>query len=447
MAKWLIGCSLMLAFLFAAVSPAAAAPLTLQAVEVDVATLLTSIAHLAGLDLILDDSVEGRISLSLKDVEPEDALALIGKTKGLVMQHEGNVLLVRSAKEATPFYRMYVLPVQYADLDTAFAAVKLSLGEAGISEIGENKKNGKEDTNEQGLYRTGERLLIDRATNALLFYGTEEEKECAEAILRPLDVPTQQVSLEARVVALEKNAAKELGVDWDWSPLPIDPHGAENSGTRERRRGIDGEVPGVIRFGRTPEGKPYEFYYRAKISALITDGKANVLARPNITTLQGREAVINIGGSVPVPETQTTNSTVTTSITYKTAGIILRYTPRIHENGEITARVHTEVSSPVYVEELKAYKFQERSADTTVRLKDGETMVIGGLIGSEESRNFSKVPLLGDIPVLGAFFKSVRRTKTDSEIMIFLTAHILRDTSSLAEGSAKSERKGKDVWQ
>ena len=206
-------------------------------------------------------------------------------------------------------------------------------------------------------------------------------------------------------------------------------------------------MPGVIRFGRTPEGKPYEFYYRAKIAALVTDGKANVLARPNITTLQGREAVINIGGSVPVPETQTTNSTVTTSITYKKAGIILRYTPRIHENGEITARVHTEVSSPVYVDALKAYKFQERSADTTVRLKDGETMVIGGLIGSEESRVFAKVPLLGDIPILGAFFKSVRHTKTDSEIMIFLTAHILRDTFSPAEGTAESERKGKDVWQ
>lgn len=429
-------CAMLLVAWFAAPSPALASPLTLEVVEADVAALLTSIARLSGLDLVLDDSVEGRISLRLQDVEPEEALSLIGKTKGLVMQYEGKVLLVRSARAAAPFYRMHVLPVRYADLDTAFAAAKLSLGEAGISAIDENKKNGKEDTNEQTLYRTGERLLIDHATNALLFYGTEEEKARVEKVLRSVDVPTEQVSLEARVVALEKNAAKELGVDWDWSLLPIDPHSAAKGAAEGKRRGIDGEVPGVIRFGKTPEGKPYEFYYRAKISALVTDGKANVLARPNITTLQGREAMINIGGSVPVPETQTTNSTVTTSIAYKKAGIILRYTPRIHENGEITAKVHTEVSSPVYVDDLKAYKFQERSADTTVRLKDGETMVIGGLIGSEESRVFAKVPLLGDIPVLGAFFKSVRHTKTDSEIMIFLTAHILRDISSPAEGTA-----------
>ena len=446
MRKWLKVCAFIPVFLFASSAPTMAAPLTLEVVEGDVAALLTSIAHISGLDLIVDESVEGRVSLSLKDVEPEEALALIVRAKGLVMQHEGNVLLVRSAKDAAPFYRMYVLPVRYADLDTAFAVINLSLGEAGISPIGENKKNGAEDTNEQGLYRIGERLLMDRATNALLLYGTEEEAARARSVLAPLDVPTQQVSLEARVIALEKNAAKELGVDWDWSSLPVDPHEAGKSGA-QKRRGIDGEVPGVIRFGKTPEGKPYEFYYRAKIAALITDGKANVLARPNITTLQGREAVINIGGSVPVPETRTTNSTVTTSIAYKNAGIILRYTPRIHDNGEITAAVHTEVSSPVYVDDLKAYKFQERSADTTVRLKDGETMVIGGLIGSEESRSAAKVPFLGDIPILGAFFKSVRRTKTDSEIMIFLTAHILRDTSSPVEGTTESERKGKDVWQ
>ncbi len=123
----------------------------------------------------------------------------------------------------------------------------------------------------------------------------------------------------------------------------------------------------------------------------------------------------------------TTNSTTTTSITYRQAGIILRYTPRVNADGRITAQVHTEVSSPLYVDELKAYRFQKRSADTTVRLKDGETMVIGGLIGSEESRSLSKVPFLGDLPILGAFFRNVRTSKTDSEIMIFLTAHVLED--------------------
>jgi type IV pilus assembly protein PilQ len=96
----------------------------------------------------------------------------------------------------------------------------------------------------------------------------------------------------------------------------------------------------------------------------------------------------------------------------------------------VTAQVHTEVSSPIYVDSLKAYRFQNRSADTSVRLRDGETMVIGGLIGSEESKILSKVPFLGDLPILGVFFKSVSTSKTDSEIMIFLTARVVEDAAS-----------------
>ena len=144
--------------------------------------------------------------------------------------------------------------------------------------------------------------------------------------------------------------------------------------------------------------------------------------------MQGREAVINIGGEVPVPTISTTNATTTTSVTYREAGIILRCTPRVNPEGGVTATVHTEVSSPLYVESLKAYRFQKRSADTTVRLRDGETMVIGGLIGSEETKSLSKVPFLGDLPILGVFFRSVRTSKSDSEIMIFLTAHVLDET-------------------
>ena len=100
--------------------------------------------------------------------------------------------------------------------------------------------------------------------------------------------------------------------------------------------------------------------------------------------------------------------------------------------------MHTEVSSPLYVEDIKAYRFQTRSADTNVRLKDGETMVIGGLIGSEEAQRLSKIPFLGDLPVLGHFFRHTSRSHTESELLIFLTARILDDEKMILE--ADSER-------
>ena len=161
------------------------------------------------------------------------------------------------------------------------------------------------------------------------------------------------------------------------------------------------------------------------LDALSTQGKAKILARPNVTTIQGREAIINIGGEIPIPKTYVTVSASTTSYEYRQAGIILRCRPQVNADGYITAAVHTEVSSPLYEESMKAYRFQNRSADTIVRMKDGETMVIGGLIGSEESRTLSKIPFLGDLPILGNFFKSKKTSRESSEIMIFLTAHII----------------------
>jgi len=306
---------------------------------------------------------------------------------------------------------------------------------ANLSLTGEGKRAVVSKTNEERWNEGSDsdaqrRVLVDRATNTLLFYGTEAEALSVREIISALDVVPKQVSLEARVVAVSKQAAKELGVDWAWSALPHYPRVRRNDNgsweVGERNAGTGGtSAPGIIRFGRGPEGLPYEFYYAATIRALITDGRAKMLARPNITTVQGHEALINIGAEVPVPRVSTSNSVTTSGIEYREAGIILRYTPRVTADGNIVARVHTEVSTPVYVDDLKAYRFQKRSADTTVRLRNGETMVIGGLIDSDESRSLAKIPFLGDIPVLGAFFRSVRTSKTETELMIFLTAHVL----------------------
>ena len=433
-----------------------AEPVTLQITDGEVRTLLMSIARMGNLSLVVDDSVKGCITMALDGVEPEQALQMIAAAKGLEVERTENTLIVRAKNPARrEFYHMHILPVHYADLGVVRSAINLSLGEAGILPTMQNIENGVElketKAEEAGQLESpasAGRLMIDQATNSVLLYGNDAEAAAAREIIRRLDVPAKQVSLEAKVVAIQKEATKKLGIEWEWSKLPQYPdqtttyesvkrsiQNADGSWSTvtedvpkvktERSWRNDGSIPGVLRFGKGPEGHPFEFYYEATLNALITDGKATILARPNITTIQGREALINIGGEVPVPTLSTTNTTTTTTLSYRQAGIILRYTPRVNADGFITAKVHTEVSSPVYVDELKAYKYQKRSADTMVRLKDGETMVIGGLIGSTESRSLSKVPFLGDLPILGAFFRSVRNSKSESEIMIFLTAHIL----------------------
>ena len=425
MKRWMTAAALVWTLLLSV--PAAAAPVTIDVTGGDVRAVLLAVARMANIPLIVDDGVAGAVTAHLTG-EGEEVLRLVAAARGIHIERHGSVFLALSADARTENRRVHVYTVRYADPEELAHAANLSLTGEGKRAI--VSKNNEERWNEGSDSDTQRCVLVDRATNTLLFYGTESEALSVREIISALDVAPRQVSLEARVIAISKQAAKELGVDWSWSALPQYPRvrrgddGAWEVGGRNA--GNEGtSAPGIIRFGRGPEGVPYEFYYSAAIRALITDGRAKMLARPNITTVQGHEALINIGAEVPVPRTTTSNTVTTTGIDYREAGIILRYTPRVTADGNIVARVHTEVSTPVFVEDLKAYRFQKRSADTTVRLKNGETMVIGGLIDSDESRSLSKIPFLGDIPILGAFFRSVRTSKTETELMIFLTAHVL----------------------
>lgn len=409
----------------------------LEAVDVDIRNLLTSIALASNLNIVISDEVQGNVSVKLSNINAQDMIKIIAENNNYTYQFKDNVIYISKGDKDI---NLYTVQINYLELDKIAQTINLMLTGNLPDKI--DDKDKKTDINNK--------VMIDESENTISFYGTLRQYEQIKNFLQQQDKPQKQVSLEAKVTAIQKDAAKDLGVSWEWSKLPQSPeheitydtvkHTVINEdGSKEeitdylpvdevtRKWNDDENIPGVIRFGKGVDGYPYEFYYAAKIDALISDGKANILARPNITTIQGKEAVINIGSEVPVPTVSTTNSTTTTSIKYREAGIILKCTPRVNEDGIITVKVHTEVSSPMYVEDMKAYRFQKRSADTIVRLKDGQTMVIGGLIGSDEAKQMSKVPFLGDIPILGNLFKHIQKSKSDTEVMIFLTAREVND--------------------
>lgn len=409
----------------------------LEAVDVDIRNLLTSIALANNLNIVISDEVQGNVSVKLSNINAQDMIKIIAENNNYTYQFKDNVIYISKGDKDI---NLYTVQINYLELDKIAQTINLMLTGNLPDKIDDKDKKTA----------INNKVMIDESENTISFYGTLKQYEQIKNFLQEQDKPQKQVSLEAKVTAIQKDAAKDLGVSWEWSKLPQSPeheitydtvkHTVINEdGSKEeitdylpvdevtRKWNDDENIPGVIRFGKGVDGYPYEFYYAAKIDALISDGKANILARPNITTIQGKEAVINIGSEVPVPTVSTTNSTITTSIKYREAGIILKCTPRVNEDGIITVKVHTEVSSPMYVEDMKAYRFQKRSADTIVRLKDGQTMVIGGLIGSDEAKQMSKIPFLGDIPILGNLFKHIQKSKSDTEVMIFLTAHEVND--------------------
>lgn len=409
----------------------------LEAVDVDIRNLLTSIALANNLNIVISDEVQGNVSVKLSNINAQDMIKIIAENNNYTYQFKDNVIYISKGDKDI---NLYTVQINYLELDKIAQTINLMLTGNLPDKIDDKDKKTA----------INNKVMIDESENTISFYGTLKQYEQIKNFLQEQDKSQKQVSLEAKVTAIQKDAAKDLGVSWEWSKLPQSPeheitydtvkHTVINEdGSKEeitdylpvdevtRKWNDDENIPGVIRFGKGVDGYPYEFYYAAKIDALISDGKANILARPNITTIQGKEAVINIGSEVPVPTVSTTNSTTTTSIKYREAGIILKCTPRVNEDGIITVKVHTEVSSPMYVEDMKAYRFQKRSADTIVRLKDGQTMVIGGLIGSDEAKQMSKIPFLGDIPILGNLFKHIQKSKSDTEVMIFLTAHEVND--------------------
>ena len=423
---------------------------------------------MGGLNVSVDDSVSGTITIVFDDIEPINALKLIAKTKDLKLIEENGAILMTYNYNSNALMKTYVLPIKYGDADKLREAVILALD---LRKDDENeyirrdsddieRRRMREDDDDKYKYSYSrkyyrldldddysdkiddneKRVHVNKDVNALILYGTESEYERAKNLLREIDVPIKQVMLEAKVLAVNKAAAKDLGVEWKWSEAPQYPEKTRTYRDIYDRNGafIRSEVEdkysrqqnsstgyGIIQFGRGPEGTPFEWYYGAKINALITNGKAKMLSRPHVSTLQGNEAVMSVGDRIPIPRVDVSNNITTTSYTYEDAGIILKVTPRINEDGSITATVYTEVSTPQYVSAMGVYRFNKRSADTIVTLKDGEPMVIGGLIGKEEENAISKIPFLGDLPILGALFRNHHKSKSESELMIFLTARVI----------------------
>ena len=263
-----------------------------------------------------------------------------------------------------------------------------------------------------------DKLAVDTITNAILFKGNASDGQRLQKAISVLDVPTKQVTLEAKVIAINKEDSKNLGINWNWDKLPQNEE-HQNKNNYDDNNGSN-DFGGNFKFWRG-----YSFKFNATLNALIANGKAKILATPSIITIPGKEASIFIGDHIPV-QTEKHNSTGSyTTTEYIDAGIKLTYTPIVSRDGKmVTASVHTEVSTPSLVSEMKNYRITSRTADTNVRMLNGETLIIGGLINEEEMKSMQKVPLLSNIPVFGELFKNRSKRKAKTEVIMFLTPHI-----------------------
>ena len=394
--------------------------LSMRVSDGSAAELIRFAAREGNINVIIDSGADSHVSVNFQDISPRDAIDKIVLASGLsISEREGTLIIGRGKNIVSQLGQVHVIPVAYGDLEELKREAELYFqnkyltepkkaaknketksGKASENAISNdiNKESGKSSQRVDVAGNSSKigsnisknpRVEVDINTRSLLVYGTPEEAREISQLLKRVDIPAPQVALEAKVVAMKREDLEKLGVTWEWTKIP------------------------------------HDFTYDATLDLLISKGKAKVLSRPNIVTMQGREAVINIGGEVPVPEVSITNTTTTTSIKYRPAGILLQCRPFVNEDGYIDSQLNIEVSAPSYVKEMNAYSFQKRSAQTRVRLKDGETLVIGGLISREEIKQLQKIPFLGDIPILGNLFKATSSKVAEEELTIFIKATIL----------------------
>lgn len=260
--------------------------------------------------------------------------------------------------------------------------------------------------------------------STLLLYGPTGDVERALNVLAQADVRVPQVLIEARVVDLIDRKLSEIGIDWDFKQF--NPSNS-NYAPWTNELNVAGNHEG-IRFGLIK----IPWQVNATLNAMMTDQRNRLLASPKVAVLDGRQATIFIGDEINyVKSIQQTSTGINIETGKVNAGIILQAAPRVHEDSLITLNLHPEASVITGFLQVPGGgslpQVARRFANTTIRIRDGETIVIGGLIREDEIRKMEKVPILGDLPIIGQLFRKDSKERGQSEIVIMITVRLISD--------------------
>ncbi|MGE4407317.1 type II secretion system secretin GspD [Pseudomonas sp.] len=294
-------------------------------------------------------------------------------------------------------------------------------------------------------------IRADESLNALVLLADPELIGTLESIVRQLDIPRAQVMVEAAIVEVSGDITDALGVQW-----AIDARGSTGGvgGVNFGNTGISvGSVLNAINENEIPSNLPDGAIigigsrsFGALITALSSNSKSNLLSTPSLLTLDNQEAEILVGQNVPFQTgSYTTDASGATNpfttIERQDIGVTLKVTPHINEGATLRLQIEQEISSIAPSASLTAQAVDlvtnKRAIKSTILAEDGQVIVLGGLIQDDVTRTNAKVPLLGDIPLLGALFRSTQETHIKRNLMVFLRPTVIRDRAGLAALSGK----------
>jgi len=397
-------------------------PITLDFQGADLRAVLRTFADISGLNIVIDPSIQGTVDVALRDVPWDQALDIILRANKLGYSVDGTIVRIvpvsvlaqesedrkklADANALAGELRVITRPLSYAKAaDLVPIITKSSLSPRGD-------------------------VQIDIRTNTLIIRDLADRLQAASELIVALDRPQPQVEIEARIITLNRNFAKELGISWGMAGR-IDPSVGTTTGlvfpnTAGMTAGTGAVNPAAPSgIGLALGSINGALNLDVQLRALENSGKVRIVSSPRVSTQNNIEAEITQGSQIPVQTVS--NNTVT--VTFIPAALVLRVTPQITASNTVIMRIVVDKSAPNYSQTSAAQptpSIDKQAAQTTVLVADGDTTVIGGIYNSLESDTQDRTPGLHRIPLIGWLFKNDTNRESQDELLIFITPKILK---------------------
>lgn len=421
--------------------------LSLDFQDIEVRTVLQILAKESGINIVASDSVQGKMTLSLKDVPWDQALDLVLSARDLVMEKNGNIINILTNAESKK--RRLEDAEDRAKLDDLIPLVSqtFQLKYKNVEELRDVLKldqRGNDSGTSGSLLTKRGSARVDPATNTLIVKDTSTVIQEFQRLIEELDVPARQVMVETRIVEADVSVGRDLGIKLGYARAGRTGVGSTyNNALNNRNVGVGASTGAIdispninlptVATATTALGLIRSFGSSAlslELSAMEEENRSKTISSPRVLTQDRKEAEIRQGTQIPY-QTRDADGSYTTA--FKDAVLSMKVTPRITPDNNIildvtinkdnvdNTRINADGEPAISVKQVK----------TQAMVENGGTLVVGGVYQEQISNNISKVPLLGDVPVLGNLFKSKSRNHQRSEVLFFITPRIIEGQSNV----------------
>ena len=416
--------------------------LSLNFQNVDVRSVLQVIADFTDFNIITSDSVQGNLTLRLKDVPWDQALDIILQAKGLDMRKNGNVIWIAPGDELAAREKLQLeAKAQIVDLEP-LQTESFQINYHKAKEIFDFLKS-----KDQTMLSKRGSVVVDERSNKVFVTDVATRLQALRRLVQEIDVAPRQVLIEARIVEANKTFARDLGVRLGFgskgvasldgarlgfgsSSLTGGGSNNPNTVTPTVAQSGTGFMPvGYGSLGLSLFNSRATRFLNLELQALETDGRGRVVSSPRVLTANQVEASIEQGTEIPYQEASSSGAT---SVSFKKAVLSLKVKPQITPDGRLQLSIEVNKDRPLYEQTLLGVPpIETKNVKSEVLIENGGTVVIGGIYEEEESTGEDKVPVLGDVPVLGHLFKSQSKVSNRKELLVFITPRIVSDALTL----------------